>query len=70
VTRGGRAGLSHVLILVARKTSSPIHIDKEELIKRVVEQAKKAKLYPHDKIRNEELEVITSAVNLASSLIE
>jgi adenine-specific DNA methylase len=70
VTRGGRAGLSHVLILVARKTSSPIHIDKEELIKRVVEQAKKAKLYPHDKIRNEELEVITSAVNLAASLIE
>jgi adenine-specific DNA methylase len=70
VTRGGRAGLSHVLILVVRKTSSPIHINKEELIKRVVEQAKKAKLYPNDKISNEELEVITSAVNLAVSLIE
>jgi len=69
VTMGGRAGLSHVLILVARKTSSPIHIEKEELMKRVVEQAKKAKLYPNDKIRNEELDIITSAVNLAASLI-
>jgi adenine-specific DNA methylase len=69
VTRGGKSGISHVLILVARKMSSPIHIDKEELKKRVIEQAKKAKLYPDEKIRSEELEAITSAVNLAISLI-
>jgi len=69
ITRGGKSGISHVLILVARKMSSPIHIDKEELKKRVVEQVKRAKLYPNEKIRSEELEVITSAVNLAVSLI-
>ncbi len=70
VTRSGNSGISHVLILVARKMSSPFHIDKEELKKRVIEQAKRAKLYPNDKLSSEELEVIRSAVNLAASLIE
>ena len=70
VTRSGKSGFSHVLILVARKSGAPVHINKEELIKRVIEQAKKAKLYPNDKLRSEELEVIQSAVNLAASLIE
>jgi len=68
VTRGGKSGISHVLILVARKISSSIHIGKEELKRRVIEQAKKAKLYPSEKARIEELEVITSAVDLALSL--
>jgi adenine-specific DNA methylase len=65
ITRGGKSGISHVLILVARKKGNPIHIDKEELKRRVIEQAKKAKLYPSEKIKNEEIEVIASAVDLA-----
>jgi len=70
ITRGGKSGISHVLILVARKSNSSIHIDKEELKKRVIEWAKKAKLYPSEKIRDEELEVITAAVDLALLITE
>lgn len=69
VTRGGKSGISHVLILVARKSNNLIQVNKNELKRRVIEQAKKAKLYPSDKIRNEELEVIASAADLALSLI-
>lgn len=69
ITRGGISGLSHVLILVARKSDNAVVIDKEGLKKRVIEQAKKAKLYPSEKIRNEALEVISSAVELAVSTL-
>jgi adenine-specific DNA methylase len=68
VTKGGKSGISHVLILVARKSSSPIHINREELKKRVIDQVRKAKLYPSEKIKSEELEVIMSAMDLALSL--
>lgn len=68
ITRGGTSGLSHVLILVARKLESAISISKEELKKRVIEQVKKAKLYPSEKIRDEDLKVMISAVELALSL--
>jgi adenine-specific DNA methylase len=70
ITRGGKSGISHVLILVARKKGSSIHIDKQELKRRVIDQARRAKLYPSEKIKNEELEVIASAVDLALSLTE
>jgi hypothetical protein len=55
---------------VARKSNSSIHIDKEELKKRVIEWAKKAKLYTSEKIRDERLEVITAAVDLALLITE
>jgi adenine-specific DNA methylase len=70
ITRGGKSGISHVLILVARKKGSSIHIDEQELKRRVIDQARRAKLYPSEKIKNEELEVIASAVDLALSLTE
>ncbi len=69
ITRGGRSCFSHVLILVARKKNSfSIDIDREKMKNRIMEQAKKAKLYPSEKIREEELEIIASAVDLALSL--
>jgi adenine-specific DNA methylase len=68
ITRGGASGISHVLILVARKSSSTIFINKEGLKRRVITQAKKARLYPLEKIKDEDLKVILSAVDLAISL--
>jgi adenine-specific DNA methylase len=69
ITRGGKAGISHVLILVARKKDSlPTSISRGEMRSRVIEQVKRAKLYPSEEIGGEELEVIASAVDLALSL--
>ncbi|MEM3423148.1 MAG: hypothetical protein QXE51_01115 [Nitrososphaeria archaeon] len=69
ITRGGMSGLSHVLILVARKPENAPFVDKEELKKRVINQVKRAKLYPSEGIRDEELKIISLAVDLAVSLL-
>jgi adenine-specific DNA methylase len=65
ITKGGKLGISHVLILVARKASTSIHIDKAKLRNRVIEWAKRAKIYPSEEIKYEELEVIKTAIDLA-----
>lgn len=67
ITKGGASGFSHVLILVARKSENTFTIDEEELKRRVIDQARKARLYPSEKIKDEELKIISSAVNLAVS---
>jgi adenine-specific DNA methylase len=65
ITKGGKLGISHVLILVARKSNTPIYIDKAKLRNRVIEWAKRAKIYPSEEIKYEELEVIKTAIDLA-----
>jgi adenine-specific DNA methylase len=65
ITKGGKLGISHVLILVARKSNIPIYIDKAKLRNRVIEWAKRAKIYPSEEIKYEELEVINTAIDLA-----
>jgi putative DNA methylase len=70
VTRGGVTGLSHVLILVARKSNTLLHhIDKDELRRRVLEWAKKAKLFPAYEIKSEDLKVLDQAVELALKIV-
>jgi len=65
ITKGGKLGISHVLILVARKSNTPIYINKAKLRNRIIEWAKKAKIYPSEEIKHEELEVIKTAIDLA-----
>lgn len=67
ITKGGESGFSHVLILVARKSDSAFPINREELKRRVLEQAKRARIHPSAEVRYEELKVISYAVDLASS---
>lgn len=70
VTKGGVTGLSHVLILVARKSNTlSHHIDKDELRRRVLEWAKKAKLFPAYEIKDEDLRVLNQAVKLALRIV-
>ncbi len=67
ITKGGASGFSQVLILVARKSENAFTIEKEELKRRVIDQARKARLYPSEKIRDEYLKIISYAVDLAVS---
>jgi adenine-specific DNA methylase len=70
ITRGGTTGLSHVLILVARKSGTSLpHINKEELRRRVLEWAKKAKLFPSYEIKDESLKALSQAVEVTLGLI-
>jgi adenine-specific DNA methylase len=66
VTKGGTTGLSHVLVLVARKSGTQLpHIDKDELRRRALEWAKKAKLFPSYEVREEDIKVLNQAVEIA-----
>ncbi|MFH8132345.1 MAG: hypothetical protein QW321_01940 [Candidatus Aenigmatarchaeota archaeon] len=69
ITKGGTSGFSHVLVLIARKSENTFTVKKEELKKRVIEQAKKAKIYPSEEIGETNLKIISSAVDLAISLL-
>ena len=70
VTKGGLIGLSHVLILVARKSNyMSHHIDKDEIKKRVLKWVRKAKLFPSYEIRDEDLKILSQAVELALKIV-
>lgn len=67
-TKSGESGLTRVLILVARKSEHAVPVDVNELKKRVADLVKKAKVHPLEKVRNEEVEVVLSAVDVIASV--
>jgi len=67
VTRGGRAGLNRVLIIVARKSESVKEHNKTEILKRFKEYIQQSKLYPTEVIPEEEIQLLTWAASFALS---
>jgi len=67
VTRGGRAGLNRVLIIVARKSESIKELDKAGILRRFKEYIQQSKLYPTEVIPEEEIRLLTQAASYALS---
>jgi len=67
VTRGGRAGLNRVLIIVARKSENVKERDKMEILRRFKDYIPQSKLYPAEIISEEEIRLLTQAASYALS---
>jgi adenine-specific DNA methylase len=67
VTRGGRVGINRVLILVARKRESVGGRDKLEILKRFEEYLLDSKMYPDERIPEDEVRLLTRAAHYAIS---
>jgi adenine-specific DNA methylase len=65
ITRGGVAGFSRAMIIIARKKESEVirQIDKYALIDNFEKYLKKAKIMPNEVIPEEEINVLKEAVN-------
>ena len=63
ITSGGRVGINRVLIIVARKQPQSINI--EEIKHKFVEQLMKARLYPGEEVRENEVNIL---INVLSEL--
>jgi adenine-specific DNA methylase len=67
ITRGGRAGINRVLIIVARKRKSVMERDKTDILRKFREYILQAKLYPEEVIPEEEIQLLTEAATYALS---
>jgi hypothetical protein len=67
VTRGGRVGINRVLILVARKRESVGGRDKSGILKRFEEYLLDSKMYPDERIPEDEVRLLTRAAHYAIS---
>jgi adenine-specific DNA methylase len=67
ITRGGRAGINRVLMIVARKMESVGERDKADILRKFKEYILQAKLYPGEVISKEEIQLLTEAATYALS---
>lgn len=67
ITRGGRAGLNRVLVIVARKKENVKERDQAEILNRFKKYILESKLYPGEIISEEEIKLLTAAATYALS---
>lgn len=67
ITRGGRAGINRVLIIVARKKEMVKERNQTEILKKFKNYLLESKLYPGEVIPEEEIQLLTMAATYALS---